>query len=224
MLIKFLIASCHRGPMFRILYHCCSSLRRVEFLPTFLYLWIDHLGDWSSGRDWDAVKIPTWRGREQTTVQSSSSQLDAYMIVHAYSTTMDINHLSDTAGAILADAQDDIAIMCFDTIENINERHFGNKDVPMRSADFWAGLLIRASTKEVVDTLASRLLSQSDSYLDNQSAGHYHRLLLALAATNSIPDLPCDAYHHSISLVHKIFSAQTAARVTVPMKAVRYGA
>ena len=26
------------------------------------------------------------------------------MIVHAYSTTMDISHLSDTAGAILADA------------------------------------------------------------------------------------------------------------------------
>ena len=94
----------------------------------------------------------------------------------------------------------------------------------MRSTDFWAGLLIRASNKEDVDTLARHLWFQSYSYLDNESAGHYHRLLLALAATISNPDLPRDAHYNSLSLIAKMFSAQTAARVTMPMKAVRYGA
>ena len=224
--IKFFINCLHHGPIFGVLHSRCLYLSQVESLPGFVRSCAENVAVWAMQRcmPWHSVAVPTWRGREQTAVQSSSSQLYADMIVHAYSTTMDVNYLSSTAGAILVDIDASAVAKCHDRIKEINERHFGKSDVPMPSADFWAGVLILGPREEIATTLYHQCRLGTDYYLDNIPAISYHRLLLALVATisNSLPG--CDANWRSLWLLEKVLSLEPAILEAIPTKVIRHGA
>ncbi|TBU21321.1 hypothetical protein BD311DRAFT_772298 [Dichomitus squalens] len=218
--IHFLVTSL-RG-VFRALYHHCGHLSRSERLPGIIRSWCSHLSDWACHQDWDPVTVPTWRGRERTDIQESSSKLDVDMIIEAYSTTMDVKHLSDAAGAILADKDVDNIAQCFDEIEDISGRHFGKGVVAIRSPNFWAGVLIHASRKKASDALTRRLYGYSNLYRDNMKSGHHERLLLALAATVANPDSGSAAHSWSLLLLNELFTFNPAALELMPWKAVRH--
>ena len=109
------------------------------------------------------------------------SELNADMIVCDYFTTMDVDHLYDAIGAVLGGEDADAIVGCFDRIEDINGHHFDDSDIPMLSADLWAGMLIQESRHEIVETLSDRLYIRNIVYRDNLSAVHYDRFFLALS-------------------------------------------
>ncbi|EJF56146.1 hypothetical protein DICSQDRAFT_130237 [Dichomitus squalens LYAD-421 SS1] len=92
----------------------------------------------------------------------------------------------------------------------------------MRSADFWTGVLIHTPGKEVFDTLTNTLSMSNERYRDNMSVGHYHRLLLALAATVANPDAGSNAHTASLRLCNILFTFNPTILEVMPWKVVRH--
>ncbi|TBU41418.1 hypothetical protein BD309DRAFT_1082092 [Dichomitus squalens] len=218
--IHFLVTSLRK--LFKALYNCCDALIDLEWLPVFVRSWFRDLSLWAVRQDWNTVTVPTWRGRERTAVQSSASELDVDMIAQAYSTTVDVNPLYDTAGVILADKDADMVGRFFEEIQDIDGRHFGKPIITMRSADFWASALIHASREETLQTVARRLCMESGCYRDNIKSGQYDRLLLALAAIMADPIPGSIAPFFSLRLLEELIASNPAALEVVPWKTIRH--
>ncbi|TBU36726.1 hypothetical protein BD309DRAFT_984756, partial [Dichomitus squalens] len=148
----------------------------------------------------------SWCGLEQYAVQHSSFSLDLDMMIHAYSTTINVNHLSATAVAILAGqgANTEAIDRCLHRIRDINQRHLSSEDILVDSVDFWAGMLCHGLEKASIHNLYFR----SESCRDNMKSGDYERLLPALAATLANPDSGTNA--HSLSLLSSCHGRRSA--------------
>ena len=158
---------------------------RYASLPTFIKSIHTSLLGWlRRRRSWSITRPLAWRGREQIAIQESSPALNTDMIVVSYSTTMDLNHLSDTAGAILAAPEQEdrnFVVTCFKRIDAINERHYDGRDVDMHSADFWATVLMRESSNtDVCDTLVCWLWNSTPFHSKTSNVQSSRRLFLAL--------------------------------------------
>ncbi|TBU21972.1 hypothetical protein BD311DRAFT_811851, partial [Dichomitus squalens] len=216
--IHYLVTSLRK--VVEALHNLSRYLSGLDCLPVFVRWWCRCLRDWAELHPWGPVTVPTWRGREQTVVQQSSSKLDVDMIIEAYSTTMDVNYLSETAARILADKDDAAVVQCFGKIADINGRHFGDRLVPMRSPDFWAGALIHASREQTLEGLPEHIYMMRVWYRDNMKSGHLERLLLALAATLANPHSGSHARRGSQWLLDAISTFKSAALELMPWKAV----
>ncbi|TBU41423.1 hypothetical protein BD309DRAFT_868310 [Dichomitus squalens] len=218
--IHFLVTSLRK--LFKALYNCCDALINLEWLPVFIRSWFSELRLWAMRQDWNTVTVPTWRGRERTAVQSSASELDVDMIAQAYSTTMNVNYLSDTAAAVLADKDTDAVVRCFAMIADINVRHFGHWHVRMRSPNFWAGALIHVSRKETCKSLFDHLIIYRSWYLGKRQSEHHSRLVLASAATVANADSGPDVCRQSLWLVEHILRFTPAALEAMPWGVVHH--
>ncbi|TBU21969.1 hypothetical protein BD311DRAFT_743259 [Dichomitus squalens] len=208
--------------LFKALYNCCDALIDLEWLPVFIRSWFRDLSLWAMRQDWNTVTVPTWRGRERTAVQSSASELDVDMIAQAYSTTMNVNYLSDTAAAVLADKDTDAVVRCFAMIADINVRHFGHWHVRMRSPNFWAGALLHVSRKETCKSLFDHLIIYRSWYLGKRQSEHHSRLFLASAATVANPDFGSDVHSQSLWLVEHILRSTPAALEAMPWGVIHH--
>ena len=146
------------------------------------------------------------------------------MILEAYSTTIDINHLSDTAGAFLASQEGDAILKFLNSIEAINERHFGKTYVGIHSTDFWAGVLVHASHTEVsLKTVLKRLTPFGDSFESRMKPEYFDRLLFALAVVAGDVDVDADVRQQSIVHLDAILAQTPAVLDVLSWKVVRYG-
>ncbi|TBU38757.1 hypothetical protein BD309DRAFT_971188 [Dichomitus squalens] len=89
--------------VFRFLYRYTLYLETLERSPQRAQPLFLRLRHWTMRQSWSSMSSPTWSAREQSIVKGSSLELDVDMIIEAYSSNMDANHLSATAGVILAD-------------------------------------------------------------------------------------------------------------------------
>lgn len=183
-----------------------------------------------SRQRWNPKGFSTWRGREQTTVQYSSSQLDVDMIITAYSTTLDINRLSKTAGAILSDQRGEDPVRCFQRIDELTNRHYAHADIKLPWTDLTSWVLLQDRERMDRVQLLKRFASNAEEYFDDNDPRQCHRFLLALANASTIrpyytPDDSVDVRGKALDILYRLLLSHPVAKLEVwPWNAVRYGA
>ncbi|TBU22726.1 hypothetical protein BD311DRAFT_869248 [Dichomitus squalens] len=202
----------------------CQCLARLAVDPHRDQSWFKHLIElFDKAINFEPETSSSLRGREQTTVQESSSRLDVDMVLHAYTTTMDVRHISGLAAeVILAGTPLDTFKGFYKKVEAVNQQHFGAHVGWTRCADAWAGALIHTSRRETVNFLIESLLNRRYSYGSRLTVGHYHRLFLALTAAVATPDSGFLAHRWSLWLLDELFTFNRAALALMPWKAVRH--
>ncbi|TBU22723.1 hypothetical protein BD311DRAFT_769855 [Dichomitus squalens] len=208
--------------LFRLL---CRGLAKLALLPHPTRSWLKDRGvliDKAALESKTRTSI-SLRGREQTAVHESSSQLDVDMVLHAYATTMDVRQISGTAVEVfLAEKPSDAIDGFYSAFGAINQQHFGAEVGLTRTVDAWTGALIHVSRRETINTLTKLLWEKSYSYRGSLTVEHYQRLLLALAATVANPESAPDAHRRSLMLLDELFTSNRAALELMPWRAVRH--